>query len=341
MRTSLQPVCPAVVARQPLWLVAAAALVALALPAAGRPPPSFQKEKPEVGQKVVFHWMNRGLCLANPDGTMTTLILPDKGDHCDWAVDRAFRLSPDRRRVLFHHGRSNPGDSEFLSLLDVKDKRFIDLEENPLGHCWSTDGRRVLFGHARKGGGTEVVSLDPDDTRDRKVLFHLPHAVFVEDCSPDGKRLLLTVEGKKRFEWKQTQPQSVRKSETEVYAVDLSGKNLTRLTGHGSVALRPRFSPDGKKVLFVSFRSGTSQVLVMDADGGNQRQLTDFPIAEGRLTGAIFNCTWSPDGKKIMFSWNPLPPRDGKSAEMYVADSDGKNPTVWMAGEKVICPDWR
>src|SRR5262249_52560876 len=176
----------------------------------------------------------------------------------------------------------------------------------------------------------------PDGNK-RVVLFKVPGVAYVEDCSPDGKRLLLTVEGEKEVVDKVV----VRRKETDIFIVDLTGKNLTNLTKHEALDLRPRFSPDGKRILFVSLRSGTSQVHVMDADGRNEKQLTSFPVAGDRITGAVFNCTWSPDGKRIAYSWSPFPPRDGKMPETYIANADGSSPTVWKFGERAISPDWR
>ncbi|MCB0158245.1 MAG: PD40 domain-containing protein, partial [Caldilineaceae bacterium] len=41
----------------------------------------------------------------------------------------------------------------------------------------------------------------------------------------------------------------------------------------------PSFSPDGSQIVFMSNRnSGRRQLWIMDADGGNQRQLADFPF---------------------------------------------------------------
>jgi dipeptidyl aminopeptidase/acylaminoacyl peptidase len=56
----------------------------------------------------------------------------------------------------------------------------------------------------------------------------------------------------------------------------------------------PRWSPDGKQILFESNRSGDNQLWVIDMDGGEARQVTN--IATGAATGI-----WSPDGKWIAF----------------------------------------
>ena len=68
------------------------------------------------------------------------------------------------------------------------------------------------------------------------------------------------------------------------------------------------------QIAFVSQRDGNAEIYVMDADGGNLRNLTNHP-------GGDWSPSWSPDGKRIAF----VSQRDG-NAEIYVMDADGGNP---------------
>src|SRR5262245_49588517 len=56
----------------------------------------------------------------------------------------------------------------------------------------------------------------------------------------------------------------------------------------------PRWSPDGKQILFESNRSGESQLWLIDMGGGEARQLTTIATEAN-------NAIWSPDGKSIAF----------------------------------------
>jgi len=76
-------------------------------------------------------------------------------------------------------------------------------------------------------------------------------------------------------------------------AASAQGPLVTRLTN--IVNSYPHPSPDGRRVVFQSDRSGTAQVHVMDADGGNVRQLPDVP------NGAE-PPKWSPDGTLILYA---------------------------------------
>ncbi len=83
------------------------------------------------------------------------------------------------------------------------------------------------------------------------------------------------------------------------------------------------------RIVFKSLRDGNAEIYVMDADGGNQENLTNHPAFDGAPD-------WSPDGTKIAFeSW-----RDG-TGEIYVMNADGKNPIRLTNGPwNKSDPDW-
>ena len=113
----------------------------------------------------------------------------------------------------------------------------------------------------------------------------------------------------------------------EIYVMDTDGGNLRRLTNDPGSDSAPSWSPDGKRIVFVSDRDGhvhakrgspTSEIYVMDADGGNPQNLTNNPFHDS-------SPSWSPDGKRIAFHSN----RDWDNPhniEIYVMDADGGNP---------------
>ena len=82
----------------------------------------------------------------------------------------------------------------------------------------------------------------------------------------------------------------------------------------------PSWSPDGKRIAFDSFRNGAGgnkDIYVMDADGRNQRNLTNHPDRD------YGHPSWSPDSKRIAFVSNRT--RD-LNRDIYVMDADGGNP---------------
>src|SRR5271157_5332179 len=68
---------------------------------------------------------------------------------------------------------------------------------------------------------------------------------------------------------------SVRTVDTEVFVVDPETGDATNLSRSPKSEDRyPCWSPDGKRVAFISDRAGGANLFVMDADGGNVKQLT-------------------------------------------------------------------
>lgn len=101
----------------------------------------------------------------------------------------------------------------------------------------------------------------------------------------------------------------------EVYVMRVDGSNETRLTDNPSDNAYPRWSPDGQRLLFYSFREGNAEVYVMNVDGKQVRNLTQNP-------GQDFDAVWSPDGTQIVFTSL----RDN-NREIYVMNADGSGQT--------------
>ncbi|MBI1219049.1 MAG: Tol-Pal system protein TolB [Rhodobacteraceae bacterium] len=78
--------------------------------------------------------------------------------------------------------------------------------------------------------------------------------------------------------------------------MDYDGANTTYLTDNSSIVLAPRFSPDGKRIIYVSYKSGFPHIYVMDMATLQQQQLDDQP---GTMT---FAPRFSPDGRSAVFS---------------------------------------
>ena len=104
---------------------------------------------------------------------------------------------------------------------------------------------------------------------------------------------------------------------------------LTVVLLSGELWLKNALAVNTGRIVFTSMRDGNAEIYVMDADGGNQENLTNHPAYDAQPD-------WSPDGTKIAFeSW-----RDG-TGEIYVMDADGKNPirlTDGPGGKRH--PDW-
>jgi imidazolonepropionase-like amidohydrolase/Tol biopolymer transport system component len=91
------------------------------------------------------------------------------------------------------------------------------------------------------------------------------------DVSPDGSTIAFDLLG-------------------DIYTIPIAGGKATRIIGGNSVDMHPRYSPDGKSLVFVSDRNGSDATWLADADGKRIRLLTN---------GGVYP-VWTPDGREVV-----------------------------------------
>jgi Tol biopolymer transport system component/imidazolonepropionase-like amidohydrolase len=132
------------------------------------------------------------------------------------------------------------------------------------------------------GGGLPLVPTRP-------MKFTTDEGTWMSvDVSPDGRSLVFDLLG-------------------DLYTLPITGGAASRITSGQAFDAMPRFSPDGKRIAFVSDRSGAPNVWVADADGTHPRQLS-------RTEGFGYDYlspTWTPDGSAVLVSHNNGPAATG------------------------------
>lgn len=108
--------------------------------------------------------------------------------------------------------------------------------------------------------------------------------------SPDGKMVAFQV---------QTVDLPNNQKPVQIYAVSVDGGTPQKITNDGNNT-RPRWSPDSKRIFFVSDRANSSQIWSMNADGSDAKQVTNIPTdADGEIV--------SKDGKYLLFTSDVYP----------------------------------
>jgi TolB protein len=115
----------------------------------------------------------------------------------------------------------------------------------------------------------------------------------------------------------------------EIIIMDWDGRNQIQLTRNGSINLNPDFSPDGREIIFSSYKRGNPDLF--------KRALSntvEVPLSNRK--GLNITGSWSPDGSKIALTLS----KDGNS-EIYTIAKDGSNPTRLTVNPAIeVSPVW-
>jgi Tol biopolymer transport system component len=191
---------------------------------------------------------------------------------------------------------------DVLCLIQVRNKKIyrklyfnLDAMRSP---SWSPDGEKIAF-VGMKDGKTDIYLCDLNS----KKATRLTDDYYDDEdpsFSPDGKFIAFTSdrpisssEDSVKYEY----------GHYNLYLYDLNLQKIIPLTEkHGSTLLTmegnntsPTWSPDGRKICFVSDRNGIYNLYIMDLDSS-----TTFPITN--VLAGCFAPSWSKEGDKIAFS---------------------------------------
>jgi Tol biopolymer transport system component len=124
-------------------------------------------------------------------------------------------------------------------------------------------------------------TLTPDD-------FYRVQDVSEPQVSPDGLWVAYVVT---------TNDRESDEARSAVWMVSWDGSQRLALTAAAEGTDKPKWSPDGRYLSFLSIPAGSdkAQIMLLDRRGGDARQLTG-------VSGDIGEYAWSPDGKRLVFA---------------------------------------
>lgn len=248
-------------------------------------------------------------------------------------------FSPDGRELIFQRQESDSTcDQQYVIGVDGSDMRRVSsgLGRTTCGY-FSAGGDRILYSstfHVDDGcpprpdfsRGYVWALYDYDiytarrDGTDLQSLMRSPRYDAEATLSPDGREIVFT---------------SLRDGDLDIYTMSVDGSEIRRLTTTPGYDGGPFYSPDGEMIVYRAWhpqaqeelaeyrtlladnlvRPTRMEIWVMQADGSNQRQVTD-------LGGANFAPFFHPDGERIIFASNHTSPRS-RNFDLYLVNLDG------------------
>lgn len=110
----------------------------------------------------------------------------------------------------------------------------------------------------------------------REIKFETDKVTWMSvDVSPDGQTIAFDMMG-------------------DLYTLPITGGTATALTHGLAYDVHPRFSPDGRSVLYISDKSGSDNIWIMNLETKEETKLTDAKNKN------IFSADWSPDGEYVV-----------------------------------------
>ncbi len=173
---------------------------------------------------------------------------------------------------------------------------------------------KLQFGNERKAPA--VVSVPPDaSVTDAKKEIASPSPNKVDPVQGKGTIDLTRLKGTIVFV-------SDRSGTLKIWKMHANGTQVQQLTHDSNPDADPKFSPEGKQILYTTLRGGFPEIWLMNRDGTEARFVTKG--SQG---------SWAPDGKSIIFI------RDNQTYVRQLASGQEKRvtPDNW---ERCGVPDW-
>ena len=251
-------------------------------------------------------------------------------------------LSFDEKKLIFQRAFGDiECDQIFIMNLDGSDKKMVSSGNGKTTCSYFLPGdQRIIY------SSTHLADDDcpPPPDLSRGYVWKLYESFDIFSANADGsdvKRLTFTdgydAEATVSPKGDKIVFTSLRDGDPEIYVMDIDGKNQTRLTFEQGYDGGPFFSQDGSKIVFRTSRPKTEkeladyndlvenglvrpsalEIYVMDADGKNMKQVTNFGKAS-------FGPFFHPNMEKIIFATN-VNSETGRNFDLYTINIDGTN----------------
>ena len=255
-----------------------------------------------------IHW------LSVESGEIRTVVSSQSNDFSPYSIDyRNPRVSPTSDVLAYNSQGSNWSRIYIVPLVSGEPVQLISRNDPIVGMDWTADGREIIF--SSDGFLWRISASGGNPER----LAQLGGGCVSPAVARRGSSLAYAQGQLNANIWRlQLPPNSSAKPIPEL---------LISSTRNDSA---PQFATDGKRIVFVSTRSGTQEIWVSEADGSNARQVTSSGTQQPGSP------RWSPDGQSIVFDQIA----EGNKDIYVVSVHGGKPKRLTTEASDEVRPSW-
>jgi Tol biopolymer transport system component len=183
-------------------------------------------------------------------------------------------FSPDGTRVAYDGDRD--GNFE-IYVTNVDGSVVRRLTSNPardVAPAWSPDGKHIVFMSTRDNPDFDIYRMAADGSNVERLTNGGSN--WFPQYSPDGTNVALHVM-------------------RDVHVLNLATRQMRRVTHEPLNGMYPTWSADGRRLAFMSWRNGRTEIFTANSDG------TDQTLLVSMAQGDAVDPRWSPNGEYIAF----------------------------------------
>ena len=226
------------------------------------------------------------LCIVNIDGTGLTLI--DRVDNTVAGQIGCVAWSPDDSQIIYVRSYDNYWDKTCLIRYNISDNThtILKTEGNVCSPSFSPDGKQIAYCTSIENGH-HIYKMDADGNNNQLIISNASSPKW----SPQGNKIVYLTSGQDRS--------------SQISVANADGSNQKQLTSSVSPGWwdtgfprdgnsDPQWTPDGRKIVYVSYDNEKAEIFIMNVDGSKKTRLTKAEYWDG-------SPEITPDGKYILF----------------------------------------